>query len=64
MTETTYIPLAEVARLVGRSDSWVKSMVRRGVITPERVKRKRRFAFGYTITEVNKLREHLEVTHA
>ena len=57
----TYIPLPEVARLVGRSESWVKSHVRRGTITPERLNRKRRFAFGYTIVEVNKLREVIDL---
>ena len=35
--------------------------MRRGTITPERLKRKRRFAFGYTIVEVNKLREVIDL---
>ena len=55
-----YLTVREVARLVGRSERWVRLQVNNGVITPHRIKSSRGKHWGYTAREVTTLRHFIE----
>lgn len=56
------ISLAEMARLTGRSEWWVKDKVLKGIITPERDTHATRGApYIYTEVDLNRLLEWKEL---
>ena len=55
-----YLTVREVARLVSRSERWVRLQVANGVITPHRIKSSRGKHWGYTAHEVTALRHYIE----